>query len=553
MTRRVFLILACAVSLLAHGQSSRGAFRISGTVVNAITGAPLSGARLELAPTAGAQWVKAALTQKDGKFSFERLGPGKFQLYAERSGFARQGFDEHPGGFLSAVVIGTGVDSEHLVFRLQPGASISGVVTDEFNEAVRGAQVMLFHRTVNDGKLGTYIAGQTQSDDRGLYKFSPLMAGTYYVVVMARPWYAQNAMRMGGFTGGVAYRMHGAAPPEEPAQSSQDARDVAFPLTYFADTSDEREATAINLHTGESFRADFNLRAVPAARIRIPVAKDKHDEQVGLVLSQKLFDELELPTQSMGEMSTPGMRVVSGFAPGRYLVKLQRPGNQVPERSQLMDLFGDTMLELDSITGAASASIQGLAHAEGVTLRNAFIQFRNRATGEIQGDRIGDDGKFNLESIPAGTYEVSVANSASVYLANMAASNAKANGRTLEIPSGADVRMAIILAKGVGEITGTAIRDNKGLSGVLVLLVPDDPRNHLALFRRDQSDSDGTFSLKQVVPGRYTLLAIEDGWDLEWSDPKIIKRYAAKGEVLQVQANGKYDVKVAVQPAKMPQ
>src|SRR4051812_27648506 len=158
MMRQLLVIAFCALSALAHAQSSRGSYRISGKVVNSITGDALAGARLELAPTAGAQWVKAALTQKDGKFAFDRIGPGKYQLYAERAGFARQGFDEHPGGFLSAIVVGTSVDSENLVFRLQPGATISGAVLDEFNEAVRGAQVLLFHRAVRDGKLGTYVA-----------------------------------------------------------------------------------------------------------------------------------------------------------------------------------------------------------------------------------------------------------------------------------------------------------------------------------------------------------------------------------------------------------
>jgi 5-hydroxyisourate hydrolase-like protein (transthyretin family) len=526
--RTLLVLLLCALSLSSFAQSSHGSYRISGKVVNAITGEPLAGARLELAPTAGAQWVKAFLTQKDGHFAFERLAPGKYQLYGERFGYARQGFDEHPG-FLSAIVIGDGIDSGSLVFRLQPGATIAGVVLDEYNEAVRGAQVMLFHRTVQGGKLGTYMAGQAQSDDRGMYKFSPLMAGTYFVVVSARPWYAQNALQMG---------------------KRDDTLNLAFPLTFFSDTADASDASAINLRTGEAFHADFNLRALPAGHIRVPVSKGQEHEMPSVMLTQKIFDEFDMPSQSMQQMSSNEAHVISGFAPGRYLVKVQKPGTREAERSQMMELSGDTTLDLDTITGAAAASISGLAHAEGVTLENAFIQFRHRENNEVQGDRIGEDGKFKIDTLPAGTYEVSVANSDSVYLANMAASNAKVSGRTLEIPAGADVRVAIILAKGVGEITGAAILNEKGFSGVLVLLVPDDPRNHQALFRRDQSDSDGTFSLKQVVPGRYTLLAIQDGWELEWTDPKILKPFLSKGYSLQVEPNGKYDIKVAVQSAK---
>ena len=44
------------------------------------------------------------------------------------------------------------------------------------------------------------------------------------------------------------------------------------------------------------------------------------------------------------------------------------------------------------------------------------------------------------------------------------------------------------------------------------------PELHRDLFRRDQSDLDGTFTLQGIVPGRYTVLAIEGGWELDWSE-----------------------------------
>lgn len=537
MKHRIAIVVVCLISLVTHAQSARGSYRIAGKVVNAITGAPLSGARLELAPTSGAQWVKAALSAKDGSFAFDRIGSGKFQLYAERSGFARQGFDEHPGGFLSAIVTGDGIDSDHLVFRMQPGASISGLVKDEYDEPVRDAQVFLFEHTVRDGKLGTYPVEQEHSDDRGLYKFSPLMAGTYYVVVNARPWYARNAMRQ------TVSSINGKQ--QETKLETYDQLNVAFPLTYYSNTSDADRASAINLRTGEQFRADFDLRAVQAVRITIPNKQEANEPRFSVMLVQKLFDE-NIPVQALGEMSTAEMRVISGFAPGRYMIRMQGPERQQMERSQPIELYGDTTLDLDSIRSNASASITGLASAQGVTLKRAFIQFRNRETNDVRGDMIGEDGKFKIGSIPAGKYEVSVGSNAALYLANMAVSNAKSSGRTIEIPAGADVRMAVILSKGVGEITGTAVRDGKGISGTQIVLVPDDPQNHQALFRRDQSDSDGTFSLKQVVPGRYTLLSI-DSWNAEWNDPKVLKDFLPKGYAVEVEPNGKYDVKVAVQ------
>ncbi len=81
----------------------------------------------------------------------------------------------------------------------------------------------------------------------------------------------------------------------------------------------------------------------------------------------------------------------------------------------------------------------------------------------------------------------------------------------------------------------------------MIVLVPEDAANNAPLFRRDQSDSDGTFTLATILPGKYTVLAIENGWELEWANPTVLKPYLPSGEVVNVTANGKYQAKVKVQ------
>ena len=56
----------------------------------------------------------------------------------------------------------------------------------------------------------------------------------------------------------------------------------------------------------------------------------------------------------------------------------------------------------------------------------------------------------------------------------------------------------------------------------MIVLVPQDAANNSPLFRRDQSDSDGSFTLLNVVPGQYTVLALAQGWDLEWGNPAVL-------------------------------
>jgi hypothetical protein len=91
---------------------------------------------------------------------------------------------------------------------------------------------------------------------------------------------------------------------------------------------------------------------------------------------------------------------------------------------------------------------------------------------------------------------------------------------------------------GSTEVEGIAKRGGQAFAGAMVVLVPKyDPKNPEAdrdLFRRDQSDLDGTFVLHNVVPGTYTILAIENGWDLDWSQPNVISAYVNHGHGINV-------------------
>ena len=118
----------------------------------------------------------------------------------------------------------------------------------------------------------------------------------------------------------------------------------------------------------------------------------------------------------------------------------------------------------------------------------------------------------------------------------MAASGAEVHGNRITVGSDS-VLLAATLASGSATVNGFARRDGKGVGGLLILLVPNDPNASEDLVRLDQSDSDGSFTLQQVVPGSYTIVAIENGWGLEWSKPDVIARYRAHGLKVQVPEN----------------
>jgi hypothetical protein len=134
-----------------------------------------------------------------------------------------------------------------------------------------------------------------------------------------------------------------------------------------------------------------------------------------------------------------------------------------------------------------------------------------------------------------------------LFIRNLSSANAKTSGRSFEIAAAQDVSITINASKGNGRVTGVALKKDKPAPGVMIVLAPLDLKSNPALFRRDQADSDGSFALNFVVPGRYTLMAIEDGWDLEWGDPTVLQKYIAGGESVQIAPNQKAEVSVKVQ------
>jgi hypothetical protein len=81
------------------------------------------------------------------------------------------------------------------------------------------------------------------------------------------------------------------------------------------------------------------------------------------------------------------------------------------------------------------------------------------------------------------------------------------------------------------------MHDGNPASAAMVLLVPDHPGENNILFRRDQSDSDGTFTLSGILPGHYRVIAIERGWELEWAKAEVLAPFLMKSKQVEVRGN----------------
>src|SRR5260370_42065955 len=236
-------------------------FRISGTAVNAMTGAPLSQARISIAEIVDRGKITSMITSEDGHFVFSQRKAGKYSLQGAKRGFMSAAYDQHEQ-FSTAIVTGPEFSTENLVLRLTPMAFITGHAFDEFGDPIRHAQVILFFENHAAGMSRITRLYSSTSDGRCFYDFSLLRPGKYYVSVTSKPWSA----------------LHPSRPPNtaaNPAQQISPALDCAYPATYYNGATEADRSPPIEVKGGARLQIDMPLNPRPALHlaIRFPAAR----------------------------------------------------------------------------------------------------------------------------------------------------------------------------------------------------------------------------------------------------------------------------------------
>lgn len=554
----IFLLLSAAASAYPQGPKAPAAAgtqncRISGTVVHLTTDQHLSGIEVSISPTEQRDVIVQTVSGPDGRFTFDDLARGKYSLIAQGRGFATQAYQQH-GPYSTAVAVGPGLKSENLIFRLVPDASISGIVLDDENEPVRSGEVLLFSRGAGGdiGKVQLHERGPL--DEQGRYHFGHLPPGTYVVAVAAQPWYAQDPPGTGK-PGEVSTDAQLSANQDAAAESLETrtpfSLDVAYRTTYYAEATEAENATPILLHAGEGANADVTLRPVPAVHLTIRNLGADPGQPGTAVIQQRLFDSGPVAIQTRSQEITPGTVSMSGIPPGRLILTLRTfNGKEWTHENREVDISADTVID-------ASENVLGMVTLQGVVQlpggapipSGTNVRFLNRGTGEAFMAQVSPKGTFEAQQALAAPAdcEVSVFSLPDFAVQDITATGAKVVGRTLLLPRSGAVKLTVTMSKGLARVDGTVFREDKPVTEAMVLLAPQQVEGNIDLFRRDQSDSDGTFSLYRVLPGRYFIVAIENGWDLDWQNPAVLKPYLEHGQLIEVTANRTYSVSVRAQ------
>jgi hypothetical protein len=526
------LCLLCARGLTASqtasgsqaGGSGNG-YRIAGTVVSKTDRHPLARARIFVRDAKDEQKFESLVTAEDGKFDFRGLPAGKYSLAATKRGYINAAYDQHDQ-FSTAIVTGAGLDTEALVLRLAPAAVITGKVLDESGEPVRHATVTAYFDDHSTGIDQIRQARGTQTDDQGAYEIPSLAPGTYFLSTNAKPWYAVHP-RSNPPTSG---------PQSEPADPANFDRsvDVAYPLTYYPDATETDSAMPIPIRGGERLQVEIHLNPVPSLHLLFRVPNNGNNRFTVPQLEQPSFDGSTYLENDGAQMVSPGLVELAGVPAGRYNVRLNGSGSPIQMNGVDFTKDGE---EINTTTSETLSSVKVSVKIVGETTLPARLSvgLRSAHRRPERWQEFDAKGEADLEQLSPGQYEVFAWGPPKPYsIAHISAEGASVSGHSLTLASGSSVSVSLTLVGGSSNIEGTAKRAGKPFAGAMVVLVPKDPEMNRDLFRRDQSDLDGTFSLRNVVPDTYTVLAIDNGWELDWSQPGVIAAYLSQGRTLDV-------------------
>jgi hypothetical protein len=344
---------------------------------------------------------------------------------------------------------------------------------------------------------------------------------------------------------------------------SEPEKEVVYPVTFYGDTTEAAGARAISLTEGGTAEARITLRSVPGIRVKLPNAQ----QSVQISVAGPGGTEISVPASIRGmggAQGQIGLYTQNGRLPqkppneqsfelfnlaaGRYQVALNGQNGELSQPAQTVDLTDGSTLILDS--HPVPAEVSGRIVFEGGVKPADELELFLSGNGSGVMASVEADGTFKFEKTAPGRFDLSL-NSASVGIVSVEAKGARLVHDHLEMGAGAAVDLTVHVqpVEAMSKVEGFAWRDGAGVAGAMVLLLPED-LSRVRLMRRDQSDADGSFSLGEVQPGRYTVVAIEDGRDVAYKDSKVIRGYLAGGVKVVVPMKEGQELRVLVQGRK---
>jgi len=529
----VLLLLATAGAQLASAEvpvDNRETFVLSGTVVNSVTGEPISRALVR----ASGQVSRTAFTDTEGHFQLEGMPAGQIMLTAQKPGYS----SEQDANGYSFRPIPVGPNTGAMTIKLQPLSAIAGRVTDATGQPIEHITVRLTCRSLRDGRKVWEPRGMMETDEDGRFRFSNLMPATYFLSV-------------------------GPAQSEGQILPAGEKPTTGFPLLYFPNVPDLASAAPIQLGAGQQFQADFSLNPVPVYHVAGNITGQLPEHGVGLSTLTSSGDSVMLPVKLNSELGTFSLEVVPA---GSYILTAVSDAEGHPMRAE-QKITVAANLENVHLTLSPSVGIPVIVHMQSHASSDAGVP----AGGGRSGGRYNPDhppinvsllptqpnateaySSFQqkspgnvamvLQNVEPGTYSVNLLPHRPWYVQSASYGQTNALYDDITVSPGQSYPLEISLRDDSASLTVTVRSpDNASQRTANVILVPQ-PASRLAphVLRGVASG----YTEMGLAPGDYLVFAFDQIDGLEYTNPDALSTYASSAAHVTLSANQPSQVSV---------
>jgi len=530
ITKAIIALIVAAASFFPTSSfqaslNSEQTCSVTGMLVDAVTAQPLSNGSVSLRHWGGSAEGSgagntSAITDVNGRFSFENLAPGTYMIVASHSGYLNQRYGG-PGFRSRLVRLASGQHLDSVVLSLTPGATISGRVVNEQGKPLSGIALQAFLHSYQLGKSQFQQTANTVSTEAGEYQFTTLPPGKYYLRAI----------------------------PPQPSTKKTDAAKSLYVSSYFPTPPSIGGSTALVLHPGEQMAAlAITLTAVHTVTLSgrvlpAPTKSSTGETELALVEEGSIAPwPYEISVDAKGTFDLPGV------PPGNYLLMAHRAAEsekQEPLWGQKAVQVGDVDLHNIEVSLRPGVSLNGHISVSGtkdvdlsrftLVLDPAQSNVARGFSADIQNAAVSQDGGFVFANVRPGSYRIHFLNApgGSYYLQSTQTPDILEVGITV---SDQPLRnLDLMLSSDAARVEGTVQQDQQPAAGVTVVLVPDGARRaQISYFHQTTTDRQGRFVLEGVAPGGYKLFAwqtIERG---AYADPEFLQLFEDQGTAVNL-------------------
>ena len=510
---------------------------LSGTVVNSVTGQPLSKTLLRLDPLAGRDNHSATTTSDAaGRFTMEELGPGRYRLVGFRNGYLGTSFGVGLSNTAGGIVLDLlpGESLKDVKLKLVPFAAIAGTVHDMDGEPLANVAVEILHKSYRRGAAGSLdMAGRASTDDLGQYRIHDLPAGKYYVGA------AQSSADF-LLTSSVDHSPAKAGPPETNLRTFypgvQDPG-LAMPIEVAAGA--QRSGIDITLGRSRTYRVTgrvINNSGANLGSIEVTIGS-RHGG----------FSMLD-PRLSTDARVGSGDFELHGLPPGSYML-FAGSRDRKYETGVPIEVMGSDITDVRLVIGPG-ADVKGQVTVEGRQKPGVDASVMVNNGRNLQHADVGSDGAFTLRTLPFGHYAIFMSDSikGKFYVKSMQLGDVDVLSDGLQVSQAGPPPLEIVLGADGGSANGAVLdKDEHPVTGATVVLVPEPKlRARIDLYRTATTDQHGAFEFKAIAPGDYQIFAWDDVEADAWFDPDVLKDFEKQGQSVAISPNAHELVSVHV-------